>query len=63
MRPKSSVLETVVVQGLAVLTALGLGALLIMVTGGDPLAAYGGLWEGSLGRLSSISETLVWATP
>ncbi|MBV9170122.1 MAG: ABC transporter permease [Chloroflexi bacterium] len=33
------------------------------VTGGDVLLAYRGLWEGSLGRPASISETLVWATP
>ncbi|MCC7367942.1 MAG: ABC transporter permease [Chloroflexi bacterium] len=32
-------------------------------TGGDPILAYGGLWEGSFGRVASISETLVWATP
>ncbi|MFN8637070.1 MAG: ABC transporter permease [Chloroflexota bacterium] len=50
-------------QALAVLTGLLAGAALIWVTGGDPLLAYGGLWEGSLGRVASISETLVWATP
>src|SRR5919204_2732645 len=48
---------------LAVLTALALGAVMILATGGDPLHAYQGLWEGSLGRPQSISETLVWATP
>jgi simple sugar transport system permease protein len=57
------ILETLLVQALAVLTALLLGAALIWATGGDPLLAYGGLWEGSLGRADSISETLVWATP
>ena len=48
---------------LAVLTALALGAVVIVGTGGDVLLAYQGLWEGSLGRPQSISETLVWATP
>jgi ABC-type uncharacterized transport system permease subunit len=48
---------------LAVFTALLLGAVVILVTGGDVLAAYRGLWEGSLGRPQSISDTLVYATP
>jgi simple sugar transport system permease protein len=48
---------------LAVVTALALGAVLIVATGGNVLLAYQGLWEGSLGRPQSISETLVWATP
>jgi ABC-type uncharacterized transport system permease subunit len=48
---------------LAVFTALVVGALVIFATGGDVLKAYQGLWEGSLGRPQSISESLVWATP
>lgn len=48
---------------LAVVIALALGAVLIVVTRGDPVKAYQGLWEGSLGRPGSISDTLVWATP
>jgi general nucleoside transport system permease protein len=48
---------------LAVFTALVLGAAIIAVTRGDVLKAYQGLWEGSLGRPQSISESLVWATP
>src|SRR3979411_2415559 len=48
---------------LAVLTALVLGAAVIVATGGNVLLAYQGLWEGSLGRPQSISESLVWATP
>src|SRR5215470_10481804 len=48
---------------LAVVTALILGGLVIVGTGGDVVKAYQGLWEGSLGRPQSISETLVWATP
>jgi len=48
---------------LAVVTAFLLGAVVIAVTGGDVLKAYQGLWEGSLGRPQSISESLVWATP
>src|ERR1051326_8152809 len=48
---------------LAVVTALIVGAVIIAGTGGNVLQAYQGLWEGSLGRPQSISETLVWATP
>src|SRR6266536_5491064 len=48
---------------LAVFTALLLGAVVIAVTGGDVFKAYQGLWEGSLGRPQSISDSLVWATP
>jgi simple sugar transport system permease protein len=48
---------------LAVVTALVLGAVVIVITGGNVLRAYQGLWEGSLGRPQSISDTLVWATP
>src|SRR5438034_10574396 len=48
---------------LAVVTALVLVGLAIFATGGNVLLAYQGLWEGSLGRPQSISETLVWATP
>jgi ABC-type uncharacterized transport system permease subunit len=55
--------QTLLVQSLAALTGLAAGAVLIWVTGGDPVLAYGGLWEGSFGRAASISETLVWATP
>ena len=52
-----------VVPLLAVFTALVLGAAIIALTGGDVARAYQGLWEGSLGRPRSISDTLVRATP
>jgi ABC-type uncharacterized transport system permease subunit len=57
------IVQSLLVQALAVLTALALGAVLIWATGGDPILAYSGLWEGSLGQADSVSETLVWATP
>jgi simple sugar transport system permease protein len=47
----------------AVVVALVLGALVILATGGDPLLAYQGLFEGAVGRPEAISESLVWATP
>ena len=60
---RTSLLQTLAVQVLAVATALAIGAALILATGGDPLLAYGGLWEGSFGRPASIADTLIWATP
>src|SRR5215213_5231596 len=60
---RASRAQTLAVQALAVATALAIGAVLILATGGDPLLAYGGLWEGSFGRAASIADTLVWATP
>src|SRR5947209_15493884 len=56
-------LYALIVPVLAVLTALVLGAVIIALTGGDVARAYQGLWEGSLGRPRSISDTLVRATP
>jgi general nucleoside transport system permease protein len=56
-------LYSLAIPFLAVLTALVLGAIIILATSGNVLLAYQGLWEGSLGRSQSISETLVWATP
>ncbi|NWF81769.1 MAG: ABC transporter permease [Chloroflexi bacterium] len=47
----------------AVFTALVVGALMIGLTGGDWLAAYIGLWEGSFGTPIAIANTLVRATP
>jgi simple sugar transport system permease protein len=52
-----------IVPLLAVFTALLLGAIIIAATGGDVVKAYQGLWEGSLGRPRSISDTLVRTTP
>src|ERR671937_1167907 len=57
------VLYSLAVPLLAVVTALVLGAMVILATRGNVLLAYQGLWEGSLGRPQSLSETLVWATP
>ncbi len=50
---------------LAVLGALVLGALLMLVTGHDPLAAYRAMFEGALGgrKLANLMATLARATP
>ena len=55
--------QSLAVPVLSVATALVLSAALILLTGGDAALAFRGLWEGSLGRAESISESLVWATP
>jgi len=60
LRPATS---AVLVPVLAVLTALLLGALIIIIAGGNPIAAYFGLFEGAVGSAKALSETTVWATP
>ena len=54
------------VPALAVLTALLIGGVIILLTGGgigDVLAAYQALLVGSVGSVKAISETLTAATP
>ena len=55
-----------VIPALAVLTALIIGAVIIMLTGSslqETLQAYWALLEGSVGSLRAISATLTEATP
>lgn len=52
-----------VVPVLAIFTAMVIGGLIIAWAGGNPIAAYVGLFQGSLGSAKAISETAVWATP
>jgi|APCry1669189070_1035195.scaffolds.fasta_scaffold09961_1 general nucleoside transport system permease protein len=47
----------------AVFTALVVGALIIGLTGGDWLAAYIGLWEGSFGSWGALGNTVVRSSP
>jgi len=56
-------INAVLVPLLAVFTALVIGALVIKTVGGDPIAAYRGLFEGAFGSAKALSETTVWATP
>jgi ABC-type uncharacterized transport system permease subunit len=58
-----SVLYAILFPVLAVLTALVVGALIILIAGGNPIAAYIGLFEGAFGSMRALSETTVWATP
>jgi simple sugar transport system permease protein len=48
---------------LAVFSALLVGALMIGLTGGDWLAAYIGLWQGSFGSWPAIAGTIERSTP
>jgi ABC-type uncharacterized transport system permease subunit len=48
---------------LAAVVAFGVGALLIVLMGGDPGSAYRGLWDGAFGSVHSFSETLLRASP
>jgi general nucleoside transport system permease protein len=57
------ILNKIAVPVLAVFTALVVGAFVIWISGGNPLLAYKGLWEGAFGSPKAISETLVWSTP
>ena len=56
-------LKEFLVPILAVFTAIIVGGIVILIVGGDPIAAYWGLFEGSFGSIRALSETTVWATP
>ena len=48
---------------LAVITALTIGAVIILLSGKNPLLSYWGLLIGAFGSPDALSETFVWATP
>lgn len=56
-------LSSVGVPLLAVFTALLIGAVIILIAGGNPIDAYLGLFEGAFGSPRALAETTVWATP
>jgi simple sugar transport system permease protein len=58
-----SISEAVLIPFLAILTAVTIGGIIILFVGGDPILAYSGLIEGSMGSTRALSETAVWATP
>lgn len=47
----------------SVLLALLIGAIILVISGADPISAYGSLIEGSFGDLSKFGRTLEKATP
>lgn len=48
---------------MAVVAALAVGALVILLTGQNPLSAYGALFVGAFGSVQAIADTLEKATP
>jgi general nucleoside transport system permease protein len=58
-----SISEAVLIPFLAILTAVIIGGIIIWFVGGDPILAYKGLIQGSMGSTKALSETAVWATP
>ena len=58
-----SISEAALVPFLAILTAVVIGGIIIFFVGGDPIRAYTGLIQGSMGSTKALSETAVWATP
>ena len=58
-----SSINTILVPVLAVLTAMIVGGLVIASVGGNPFAAYIGLFQGAFGSTKALSETAIWATP
>ncbi|HZQ06320.1 MAG TPA: ABC transporter permease [Anaerolineae bacterium] len=48
---------------LALLIAFGIGAIMLILSGANPIAGYQALWQGAFGSVYNISETLVKATP
>jgi simple sugar transport system permease protein len=56
-------LDAALIPVLSVVLALVVGAVIILITGGDPVLAYRGLFDGAFTRPNAISETLVWTTP
>ena len=59
----SAAKDAMLVPLLAVLTAIIIGGIVIAAVGGNPFAAYSGLFEGAFGSVKALSETAVWASP
>lgn len=58
-----SLVRTIIIPVLSVLVALLVGAIIIALSGADPLAAYDALLQGSVGSERGIGRTLENATP
>jgi ABC-type uncharacterized transport system permease subunit len=56
-------LRVVGVPLLSVLLALGIGSIIILATGNDPIAAFAALFQGAFGSQRQIGETIMRATP
>lgn len=58
-----AVRDSLLVPALAVVAALGVGALILLISGHNPLQAYAVMWDGIFGSQRNFSEVLVKATP
>jgi len=63
MRIKLNSLFDALLPVIATLAALGVGAVMLLALGVNPLVAYAALWEGAFGSANAVAETLVKATP
>lgn len=59
----AGLLRAAILPVAAVLAALAIGAVIIALSGSDPLQAYAALLEGAVGRSRAIERTLEKATP
>jgi simple sugar transport system permease protein len=57
------ILKRLLVPILSILLTLVLGGIVIALSHHDPVAAFGGLWEGAFGKEDSLIETLIQTTP
>lgn len=55
--------NALLLPALAILTALLVGAVIMLLSGDNPLAAYIGLFQGAFGSLDALSRTIRVATP
>jgi len=58
-----SLWRALLVQAVAVLLALLIGAILLLLSGANPIEAYAALFEGAFGSITAIGRTLEKATP
>ena len=58
-----NVWRTVLIQVVAVLLAVLIGAVILLVSGANPIQAYSALLRGSFGTITALGRTLEKATP
>jgi len=58
-----SLWRTLAIQVVAVLLAALIGAIILLVSGADPIRAYAALLQGSFGSMAALGRTLEKATP
>ncbi|NOK61553.1 MAG: ABC transporter permease [Chloroflexi bacterium AL-W] len=58
-----SLVRSALIPILAVIFALLIGAIIIVLSGANPLSAYGALFDGSFGDARAINRTIERATP